>query len=131
MSKKLGIILLFVGAYITLIGGLVWNMHFNTPELQELNKPYDWVWGLGIAILLVIGSVLAAKGYIMGFIGIGLSVVGLVLDILLLAYGVRETYFSVVVLVGAIFTAVGIVVTTIFHIVQMRKIAKYGNDVIK
>ena len=67
MSKKLGVILLFVGAYITLIAGLIWVMHFSTPEQQALCKPYDWAYGLGIAVVLVIGAVFSAKGYISGF----------------------------------------------------------------
>ena len=131
MSKKLGVILLFIGAYITLIAGLVWVMHFVTPEQQALCKPYDWVYGLGIAVLLVIGSVFSAKGYISGFIGIGISIVGIVLDFVLLGYGLTEKYFSVPLLIGTIVSIAGVVMTTIFHILEMKKIAKYGNSLLK
>lgn len=131
MSKKLGVILLFVGAYITLIAGLVWVMHFTTPEQQALCKPYDWVYGLGIAILLIIGSVFSAKGYISGFIGIGISIVGIVLDFVLLGYGLSEKFLSVPLLIGTIVSIIGVVVTTVFHILDMRRIAKYGNSLLK
>ena len=128
MNKRLGIILLFAGAYATLLAGLVWVMHFVTPEQQALCKPYDWVWGLGIAIILVIGSVLSAKGYISGFIGMGITAVGIALDFVLLAYGLTEKYFSWLLLIGIILSIVGLVITAIFHVVNMRKIAKYGNS---
>ena len=131
MSKKLGVILLFVGAYITLIAGLIWVMHFSTPEQQALCKPYDWAFGLGIAVVLVIGSVLSAKGYISGFIGLGITLVGIALDFVLIAYGLSEQFFPTLLLVGTIVSIVGFVVTLIFHIVNMQKIAKYGNSLLK
>ena len=131
MSKKLGVILLFVGAYITLIAGLIWVMHFSTPEQQALCKPYDWAFGLGIAVVLVIGSVLSAKGYISGFIGLGITLVGIALDFVLIAYGLSEQFFPTLLLIGTIVSIVGFVVTLIFHIVNMQKIAKYGNSLLK
>ena len=131
MNKRLGVILLFAGAYITLIAGLVWVMHFVTPEQQALCKPYDWVYGLGIAILLVIGSVFAAKGYISGFIGIGISVIGIILDFVLLGYGLSEKYLSIPLLIGTIISIVGVIITTVFHILDMKRIAKYGNSLMK
>ena len=131
MSKKLGVILLFVGAYITLIAGLVWVMNFSTPEQQALCKPYDWAYGLGIAIILVIGSVLSTKGYISGFIGLGITAVGIVLDFVLFGYGLKEQFFPTLLLIGTIVSIVGFVITFIFHIVNMKKIAKYGNSLLK
>ena len=131
MSKKLGVILLFVGAYITLIAGLVWVMHFSTPEQQALCKPYDWAYGLGIAVVLVIGAVFSAKGYISGFIGLGITLVGIVLDFILFGYGLKEQFFPTFLLVGIIASIMGFVVTLIFHIVNMQKIAKYGNSLLK
>ena len=131
MSKKLGVILLFVGAYITLIAGLVWVMNFSTPEQQALCKPYDWAYGLGIAIILVVGSVLSAKGYISGFIGLGITAVGIVLDFVLFGYGLKEQFFPTLLLIGTIVSIVGFVITFIFHIVNMKKIAKYGNSLLK
>ena len=131
MSKKLGVILLFVGAYITLIAGLVWVMNFSTPEQQALCKPYDWAYGLGIAVVLVIGAVFSAKGYISGFIGLGITLVGIALDFVLFGYGLKEKFFPTLLLVGIIASMVGFVVTLIFHIINMRKIAKYGNSLLK
>ena len=131
MSKKLGVILLFVGAYITLIAGLVWVMNFSTPEQQALCKPYDWAYGLGIAIILVVGAVLSAKGYISGFIGLGITAVGIVLDFVLFGYGLKEQFFPTLLLIGTIVSIVGFVITFIFHIVNMKKIAKYGNSLLK
>ena len=131
MSKKLGVILLFVGAYITLIAGLVWVMHFSTPEQQALCKPYDWAYGLGIAVVLVIGAVFSAKGYISGFIGLGITLVGIALDFVLFGYGLKEQFFPTLLLVGIIASIMGFVVTLIFHIINMQKIAKYGNSLLK
>ena len=131
MSKKLGVILQFIGAYTTLIAGLVWVMHFSTPELQALCKPYDWVYGVGIAVILVIGSVFSAKGYISGFIGLGISVVGIVLDFILLAYGLSEQFLSVPLLIGTILSIVGVTITAVFHVIEMRRIAKYGPSLLK
>lgn len=132
MNKKLGVILLFAGAYITLIAGLIWTLPFTSEQIQNpWFKPHDWVYGLGIAIILIIGSVFAAKGYISGFIGLGISVVGIILDFVLLSYGLREGYFSVTLLVGAIISIAGLIITTIFHLINMKKIAKYGNSLMK
>ena len=131
MSKKLGVILLFVGAYITLIAGLIWVMHFSTPEQQALCKPYDWAYGLGIAVVLVIGAVFSAKGYISGFIGLAITLVGIALDFVLFAYGLKEEFFPTLLLVGTIASIMGFVVTLIFHIINMQKIAKYGNSLLK
>lgn len=131
MSKKLGVILLFVGAYITLIAGLIWVMHFSTPEQQALCKPYDWAYGLGIAVVLVIGAVFSAKGYISGFIGLGITLVGIALDFVLFGYGLKEQFFPTLLLIGIIASIMGFVVTLIFHIINMRKIAKYGNSLLK
>lgn len=131
MNKKLGIILLFAGAYVTLIAGLVWVMHFSSPELQNLCKPYDWAFGLGIAVILVIGAVFSAKGYISGFIGLGITLLGIVLDFVLLGYGLTEKFFSVPLLIGTILSIAGFVVTLIFHIINMQKIAKYGNSLMQ
>lgn len=129
MNKKLGSVLLFIGTYLVLLAGLFWCMYFDTPALQHLYKPYDWVWGLGIAIILVIGTVFSMKGYILGIIGLSLVAIGFGLSIWLLLYGIiKEQYFSVMLLIGMIFVLVGFVISLIFHILQMIKIKKKGNS---
>lgn len=132
MSKKLGAILAFVGGYTTMIGGLVWVMHFNTPELQELYKPYDWAWGLICAIVIVIGTVLSLKGYILGIVGLVIELGGIIGAIVTLMYGItQEKYLSALVLVGIIIASLGFVITTVFHILEMIKIKKHGYSMLK
>lgn len=131
MSKKLGIILLFAGAYATLIGGLTWVMHFTTIEQQALVRPYDWVWGLIVAVIIVIGAVLAIKGYILGLIGAAIVAVGLAGGIWLLVFGVtQQQYLSPLVLAGIILTGAGLVITLVFHIIRMVQISKHGNTLL-
>ena len=131
MSKKLGIILMFAGAYATLIGGLTWVMHFTTIEQQALVRPYDWVWGLIVAVIIVIGTVFATKGYILGLIGMGIAAIGLAGDIWLLLFGItQQQYLSPLVLAGTILTGVGLVITLIFHVIRMIQISKHGNTLL-
>ena len=131
MSKKLGIILMFAGAYATLIGGLTWVMHFTSIEQQALVKPYDWVWGLIVAVIIVIGAVFAIKGYILGLIGMGIALLGLIGGIWLLIFGVtQQQYLSPLVLIGVILTGVGLVIALIFHIIRMIGISKRGNTLL-
>lgn len=131
MSKKLGIILMFVGAYATLIGGLTWVMHFTTIEQQALVRPYDWVWGLIVAVIIVIGAVFAAKGYILGIIGMAIAAIGLAGDIWLLLFGItQQQYLSPLVLTGTILTGAGLVITIVFHVIRMIQISKHGNTLL-
>ena len=131
MSKKLGIILMFVGAYATLIGGLTWVMHFDPKEIGTTFQPYDWVWGLIVAVIMVIGAVLALKGYILGLIGMGINAIGLGGGIWLLVFGItKQSYLSPLVLAGVILTAAGLVIALIFHIVRMISISKHGNTLL-
>ena len=131
MNKKLGIILMFVGAYTTLIGGLVWVMSFPNAQIGTVVQPYDWVWGLITAIVLVIGTVLAAKGYILGIIGFGIALLGLAGNIGLLVYGVtKEDFLSIIVLIGTILVTAGMAIGLIFHILTMIRIAKHGNTLL-
>ena len=132
MSKKLGVILAFVGGYITMIGGLVWVMHFNTPELQELYKPYDWAWGLLCAIAIIAGAVFSAKGYIMGLIGLGVELGGIIGGIVTIMYGVtQEHYTPAVVIVGVALAGLGFGITLVFHIMEMIKIKKNGYSMLQ
>lgn len=129
MSKKLGIILTFIGAYVVLLGGLFWLMAFTTPEQQALVKPYDWVWGLLVAIVILVGGILSCKPYILGFIGCGVELIGVVGGVLVLLYGkvfTTENYLSPLVLAGTIITAIGFTITLVFHIKDTDKLLKYG-----
>lgn len=131
MSKKLGVILMFIGAYTTLVGGLVWVMHFPNAQIGTVVKPYDWAWGLITAVILVIGTVVSAKGYILGFIGFGISLIGVAGNIWLLSYGAtQEGYLSPIVLIGTIVFALGFVIALIFHIQKMISIKKHGNTLL-
>lgn len=132
MSKKLGFILAFIGGYITMIGGLVWVMHFNTPELQELYKPYDWAWGLLCAIGIIAGAVISAKGYILGLIGLGVELLGIGGGIATIIYGVTvENYTPTVVIIGVALAALGFGITLVFHVLEMIKIKKNGYSMLK
>ena len=107
-------------------------MHFNTPELQALYKPYDWAWGLICAIVIVIGTFLSLKGYILGIVGLVVELGGIIGGIITLLYGInQEHYLSTLVLVGVILAAVGFVITLIFHILEMIKIKKHGYSMLK
>ena len=131
MSKKLGIILMFAGAYATLIGGLTWVMHFPSPDIGIVVQPYDWVWGLIVAVIIVIGAVLAIKGYILGIIGLVIGAVGLAGDIWLLIFGItKQSFFSPLILIGTILTGAGIVLATVFHVIRMIQISKHGNTLL-
>ena len=131
MSKKLGIILMFVGGYTTLIGGLTWVMNFVTIEQQALVRPYDWAWGLLTAIILIIGCVVAAKGYILGLIGFGIELLGIAGNIWLISFGIsQQHFFPVIVFIGTIISATGLVVGLIFHILRMVNISKHGNSLL-
>ena len=118
-----------IGAYLVLLSGLFWVMHFTTPEMKELVKDYDWVWGLGIAIILIIGAVFGAMNYIMGYIGCGISAVGIGLGIWLLIYGVtQEQFLSPLLLAGLICCTAGAVIAAIFNTLRVIRISKHGNS---
>ncbi len=132
MNKKFGLVLLFVGVYATLIGGLVWVMHFSqNAETSSLCKPYDWVWGVLIAIVLVIGTVMSGRGYIFGLIGLGIVAIGLGLDIYLLVFGItQQNFLSPLILIGIVATALGFTWCLIAHILEMKRIAKHGRTLL-
>lgn len=131
MSKKLGVILMFIGAYTTLVGGLVWVMHFPNAQIGTVVKPYDWAWGLITAVILVVGTVVAARSYILGFIGFGISLIGVAGNIWLLSYGVnQENYLSPIVLAGTIIFVLGFAVAMFFHIQKILSIKKHGNTLL-
>ena len=133
MNKKIGLVSLFIGAYATLVGGLVWVMHFTkSAETMNLCKPYDWCWGVLIAIVLVIGTVMSFKGYIFGLIGLGIVAIGLGLDIWLLIFGAtQQQFFSPLVCVGVVATAFGFAWCLVSHLLEMRRIALHGSTLLK
>lgn len=120
-----------IGAYTILIGGLVWIMHFSDAASQSLVNPWDWAWGLMIGVYLIICTVFASKGYIIGLVGHGLAVIGILCTVVLLIYGiVVESYLSIVVLIGLICSIVGLVISLVFHIINMIRISKHGNSLL-
>ncbi len=132
MKKRLGLIFLFAGSYLTLIGGLVWVMHFSgSADTSSLCRPYDWVWGVITAVILIIGTVMSIKGYIFGLIGLAIVLIGIAGNIWLLFFGLLEQEFlSPLVLFGTNFVLFGFIWTLIAHIKKMIKIAKHGHSLL-
>lgn len=124
MNKKLGIILLFVGAYVVLLGGLFWNM--SAPEGNY--KDYDWVWGVLGGIIIAGGAALTIKKNLLAYLGMALDVGGVLFSILIVFLkGVAvEKYFSPWIFVGAIVAAIGTVIAVVFHISEANREKKYG-----
>lgn len=124
MNKKLGIILLFVGAYVVLLGGLFWNM--SAPEGNC--KDYDWVWGVLGGIIIASGAALSIKKNLLAYLGFGLDIGGVVFSILIVFLkGVAvEKYFSPWMFIGSIVAALGTTVAIIFHISDAERVKKYG-----
>ena len=133
MTKKIGLISLFIGAYATLIGGLVWVMHFtNSAETADLCKPYDWCWGVLIAIVLIIGTVMSIKGYIFGLIGLAIVAIGFGLDVWLFVFGItQQQFFSPLIFVGILGTGLGFVWCLLAHLLEMKRIAEHGSTLLK
>lgn len=133
MNKKLGIILLFVGAYVVLLGGLFWNMSISSMgiEVAEKVKPYDWFWGLSAGVIIACGAALALKKNFLCLIGVLISVIGFAYAIGILVFGVTKfNYFSVWILIGAILSILGSIVTTLFYFVEKARIEKYGKTLL-
>lgn len=129
MSKKLGVILLFVGAYIILLGGLFWNMSLPkpTPDGAFAGNVYDWVWGITCGIIVAGGAALCIKKNWLCLLGLGVCAIGLVCSILVTIIGAsREAYTSVWIIIGSILVALGIVVTTVFYFKEAAHIKKHG-----
>lgn len=133
MNKKLGIILLFVGAYVILLGGLFWNMSIAAKgsEYASLTKPYDWFWGLSAGIVVAIGAALALKKNFLCLIGVLIAVLGFAYSIGIIVFGVMKVdYFSIWILIGAILTFLGAMITTLFYFVEKARIEKYGKTLL-
>lgn len=127
MSKKLGLALMFVGAYITILGGLFYLMHFYGSKFEVKPKDYEWVWGLITGVIICIGAVLACKRTIFGYVGFGIAITGIIASIVVLVYSVVEyDFLSPLILIGIILSVIGVVVGLIFHIINAVKIKKYG-----
>lgn len=122
---------MYVGAYIVLLAGLFWVMSFTTIDEQQFVRPFDWVWGLGIAIVLLIGTVCASKGYILGIIGFSIEFIGLALCVWLFVFGVSKQHFvSVPLIIGFSINLLGFIISLVYHILGMIKIAKHGNSLL-
>ncbi|MGM9873362.1 MAG: hypothetical protein ACI31G_00360 [Bacilli bacterium] len=133
MNKKLGIILLFVGAYVILLGGLFWNMSIDAmgTEYSAKIQPYDWFWGLSAGIVVACGAALALKKNFLCLVGVFISVLGFAYSIGILVVGlVKIGYFSVWILIGAILTIIGAMITTLFYFVERARIEKYGKTLL-
>ena len=133
MNKKLGIILLFVGAYVVLLGGLFWNMSISSMgiDVAEKVKPYDWFWGLSAGVIIACGAALALKKNFLCLIGVLISVIGFAYAIGILVFGVTKfNYFSIWILIGAILSILGSIVTTLFYFVEKARIEKYGKTLL-
>jgi hypothetical protein len=123
MNKKLGLILLFAGAYVVLLGGLFWNMSAPAGKYNV----YDWFWGLSAGIVIACGAGLALKKNVIGLAGFGLAVAGIVYSIIILAIGsAKESYFSVWILIGAILSTFGVIIGVLFHLRDAARLKKYG-----
>jgi hypothetical protein len=123
MNKKTGLILMFVGAYVVLLGGLFWNMSTKT----DVHKIYDWFWGLSAGVVIACGAALAIKKDVFAYFGFALVGIGIAYSIGVLVYGVlNENYFSVWILIGAILSLIGLVFGVIFHIKEAIRFRKYG-----
>ncbi len=129
MNKKLGIILMFVGAYVILLGGLFWNMSLPdpTPEGYYAGNVYDWFWGVSAAIVIAIGAALSLKKNFLCPIGCGITLLGVGYSLAIVFVGsAKEAYFSYWILIGAILAIASIVITVIFYIKEADHIKKHG-----
>ena len=128
MNNKLGLILLFAGAYVVLLGGLFWNMSTSA----DVHKVYDWFWGLSAGVVIACGAGLAIKKNILGIVGIIVALAGVVYSLFVLIYIglVKESYFSYWILIGAAVAAAGAVIALIYHIRDAVRLKKYGPTLI-
>ena len=130
MNKKLGIILLFAGAYIVLLGGLFWNMTApgTAPEGYHHYNVYDWFWGLSAGIVIAGGAAIAMKKQLLlGLLGFGLSALGVAYSIGIIIFGkLKEAYFSYWILIGAAVALAGVIIGVIYHLRDVARFKKYG-----
>lgn len=121
MNKKTGLILMFVGAYVILLGGLFWNMS------AKIHNDYDWFWGLSAGVAVACGAALALRKDILAYPGFALVAAGVAYSIVIVIVGkLQENYFSVWMVVGAAISVVGLVLGIIFHIRDAVRTKKYG-----
>lgn len=130
MNKKLGIILLFAGAYVVLLGGLFWNMSApaTAPEGYHHYNVYDWFWGMSAGVVIAGGAALAIKKDLwLGMGGFILAALGVAYSIGIVIFGrAKEAYFSYWILIGAIVAAAGVVIGIIYHLRDYARFKKYG-----
>lgn len=131
MKKKLGLALMFIGAYITLLGGLFFLMHFYGDKFEIKPKDYEWCWGVLVAIVMLIGTVFACKKYTFGLVGFGIAIVGFALNVWLLLYAVIDwDFLSPYFLISTIVFTAGIVIGLVCHVRDSRKAKKYGESLL-
>ena len=129
MNKKLGLILMFVAAYTILLGGLFWNMSLPnpTPAGAHAGNVYDWFWGVSAGVVIAVGAALAIKRNPLCLLGCGITVVGTIYSVVILAIGSsKEAYFSIWILLGAILAVISVIITVIFYFKEADHIKKHG-----
>ena len=128
MNKKLGLILMFVAAYIVLLGGLFWNM--SVPKLPDGTSNcnvYDWFWGVSAGIVIACGAGLALYRNPLCLVGCGVSVLGAAYSIVIFFVGsAEENYQSFWMIIGAILCLIAVVITIIFYFKEADHIKKHG-----
>lgn len=130
MNKKLGIILMFVAAYIVLLGGLFWNMSLpkEIPAGAVRGNVYDWFWGLSAGVVMACGAALCIKRNYLCLVGLGVNLIGTIYALVILIVGSsREAYFSPWILIGVIISAISIAITTLFYFKEAKHIKEHGN----
>lgn len=130
MNKKLGIILMFVAAYIVLLGGLFWNMSLpkEIPAGAVHGNVYDWFWGLSAGVVMACGAALCIKKNYLCLVGLGVNLIGTIYALVILIVGSsREAYFSPWILIGVIISAISIAITTLFYFKEAKHIKEHGN----
>jgi hypothetical protein len=121
MNKKTGLILMFVGAYVVLLGGLFWNMS------TKVHNTYDWFWGLSAGVVIACGAALAIKKNFLAYIGFGIVLVGIAYTIYAIISGfMKSGHLSVWMIVGASVALLGLIFGVVFHIFDAIRIKKYG-----
>ena len=131
MSKKLGLAFMFIGAYLMLLGGLFFLMHFYGAGFPEKPKDYEWVWGVLTALVMIGGSVLACKKYFLGLLGFIVDLIGIGLSVWVMVYSINDwNYLSPFFLIGIILSTLGCVIGVIFHIINTQKARKYGESLL-
>lgn len=107
ISKKFGIAVVFIGAYLGLLGSLTWSM-CAPQSLSSLITIHDWLYGLLISIFIVIGAALSFKKPL---IGGTIALIGSIWYFVLYGYGLTSyTLNTYLVLSGGVFATLGSII---------------------